>query len=741
MAPKKTRGTRRPPAMSRRDVRKTARRLAKNAESQDARDVAALLAASTAAQGVPAGRHEPVTWLGRQQEAARQAAADKTRGAARAAGRRGVAEARSLAHRNHTQLVPWLLGSGYYGAALLGCGAAGSGGPLLGVAIGAAAAGIYTLVAWKARLSGRCPAWFTRRLRRALIAGCVFAAAAPLLALAGPWVPVAVGMWSTVVFSARWWQHHRPGHPDKPAKASGEALSASRVADILDRWAGRIAVAGGPVPRSELAHTRDLKHGTEFAVRLDPAGRVTTDQLTTRSGQIALALGVMAGQLSFDPDRTDPGLCWMRVVDVAPDAVYGGPIILRGGKPCGDDPRGEIEPGDTVDIVVGPYQDGEGAQTVRVISGGSVQGGFLLGSKGSGKSLLLESLCIGLRRLGCVVWYFDGQGGASSQVLAETADWPIIDTATGPRRLYEGMRRAAHARQRELRGDPGLGNRYDYNPARPPIVVIVDECHGLFNRVDPDSGQTYGALLGDLDREYRKLGIAMFAASQDLDLPTFGGSDVLRSGLYAGTALVLRFMSRNHSSLLPGAGQGFSPWEIPAGGGYGLTPLGERPTALWRACVPAGAEAAQEWMRRLPAGQLDTLTEHAVGTVYRTREADAEVDTEHARQQLEQARTWTPEQWDAYFAGTPAAKADRGPDGASTRPGTVRMPWARDTGEVVTELFTARQMDILAALADGPASTDELADRYGVTVRSIRTDIQRLGDRVTKVDRGVYRAT
>lgn len=713
-------------------------------------DMAALMQAmsaaagnrkATAKNGAPA---QHTSWWDKKKAAGKAAAKRKAKESGQAAGSFLRAEARSTWHRNKTQAAPWLLAAPYAVAGEAAAQALGQNPTVGGVAVAgvaAAATGVGSAAAWKWKLAGRVPTRFARRVRRGMAVGCAWCCSMPLLAPdVGQPSMWAAGLLGTVALSASWWQHHRPGHPDGPERVENHSLAASRAKHLVAVFNEDCAAQSGPVPGAELSHNRDTDVGSEFRLDLNPRGQVTGDSMQSRTGRVSLMLGVMAGQITFQPDKQHPTVVWMRVTDTAPDATYTGPRILRNGQPCHD--RTDIGPDDDVDIVVGPYQDGEAEFTFRVIKGGSVQGGFLLGDKGSGKSALMEALAVGLRWLGIFLIWFDGQGGASSPTLNSTADWPEIDVSDGPDRVFRALKKMLYWRQSELAGEADRDGKYVYDPARPPIIAMVDECHALFNTTNPVTGKTYGVDLGETDRMWRKAGMALIGGSQDCDLKTFGGdgSDVLRTGMLGGNLVVMRYLSKSHTGLLPG--NALPPGGVPDGGGFGQAPLGDRPQVIWRG---RKVDDAAGWMRSLPPATLDHDTERAAGQAYANRHEQAEVNVQQARQRLADMKAMSAEELHDHleqqvFGQPGAAGSPARPEPASGP--VLRMPGAVDGGAGQQDSrLSERQADMLDLLSAHALSTAQIADHYGVSVQVIRADLTRLGEgRLEKVDRGVYRA-
>lgn len=689
------------------------------------------------------------TWVQKKKKQAGDAAKAQTKKQASAAGASLRSEARSSWHRNRAQLAPWLVSAPFYAAGETALLVAQQPDVTTAAAAGvtAAVSGVGAAIGWRRRLRHRVPTRFARRVQRSLVCGCAWTAAMPLLApeIGEPslWAAAVSG---TVALSARWWQAHRAGHPDGPERSENHALAQALVQDILEKWHERVTVKGGPLPGAELAHTRDLPVGSEFRITLSTESGITQEGITAKKGLLALKLGKMAGQLKLAADGQDPAVVWLRVTDSEPDGQYPGPEILCNGKPITS--RDEIGPGDDVDIVVGPYQDGEGEQTFRVISKGSVHGGFVLGVKGSGKSRVLEILAIGLRWLGIEVWWLDGQAGSSSDALNNHADWAITDIQNGPAQLYNAMRRVITVRQAELKGDASLNNEYTYDPARPPIVTIVDECHVLFNSIDPETGKTYGYLLSELDRVWRKLGMGIIAASQDLDMPTFGGpgTEPLRMALYSGM-LVLRFPSQAHTQLMPAEVNAKQVAALPEKG-YGIAPFGDRPDMMWRA---KNIQDPHGWLTSLPAATLDELAANAAGADYHRRHEQQQEDQQAAQDRLATLRTMSAEDLDRHLAAELNGGTTAGTDSTSNSTDTgngqgtlLRMPGVVDTTAPAQggDRLTDRQADLLDLLtAHGPLSTQQMAEHFEVSAVIIRQEINKIGEtRLTKVDRGVYRA-
>src|SRR5690606_17646442 len=196
----------------------------------------------------------------------------------------------------------------------------------------------------------------------------------------------------------------------------------------------------------------------------------------------------------------------------------------------------EVYDPDRGTIRLGPYVDGDGTAEWRMARDNRLYGGFLVGSTGSGKSRLLESIALGAAgAAGCAVWFGDPQGGASSPFLAAQADWVARDL-DGIRQMLEAARRVKKLRQ--------LENSYHelegWTPQqhRRGLMIVIDECHAAM-AVD-----AIRDIATELAREGGKVGIALVLASQVPTLDAFGGSDALRSNVVSGNLVLMRIKSK-----------------------------------------------------------------------------------------------------------------------------------------------------------------------------------------------------
>jgi DNA-binding CsgD family transcriptional regulator len=657
------------------------------------------------------------------------------------------ADGKAACARNRRQLAPWLLTVPYAmtGEAAYLLAEYGSGTHIGVSAVTAATAAAGSWIAWRRKIGTATPAPFAERMKTAIGMLCGWTAAMPLVPAGGQ-----AGMWLALTAGAAWmglpwWRRH--DHPiplardvaalnlstgHTPAERNTDDEKTQMIDGVLQAWADRVAVAAGAVPESQIRHDGETDNAVCFPIQLAPGGRITADNLDGLKGRIALAIGVFARQITFDGgERVDQ--VTMRIAFTNLDTVYNGPVVLCDGRPISS--RWEITPGSNVDIVLGGHLDGEGVTSYRVVDAGSVNSAFILGSLGSGKTLLAEQIGIALKFIGVVLWYVDGQDGASSEVLKAHADWAIPLTPKAVDDLYQAIKGAAEGRNLELKVRPELNNKYTFDPARPPIITMCEEAQGVFEMTNKD-GDTYGVLFGQLARKIRKNGLGFVAISQDLDLAsTFGGSDILRGCLMAaGNFFAMRFVSMARKGMLPATCPDLGA--VPKHG-FGYSPYGPRPDAMWRAAnIENSPRTKDEWMGLFDLHTLDTLTRRSAGQAYRNRHQAMEVDLTAARARYELLANGSDADVEAALAkkraaaqqakaAEPTATIVRFPFGTATpaAPDTPIAPpaapgpaAAASAAEAEAEtLLTGKEREVLEIVRDTPQTPTTLAAKLGIT--------------------------
>lgn len=697
------------------------------------------------------------TWSDRARDVyaqKREAALNKARNEAI----RARQDMRNTWFRNRRQIAPWKLTAATAAAGGLGAAAehaeivttlAACGGT--GLAAAGAAAG-----AWWWFREGIARKWW-RRFEFGLGAGVAWSALAPLAETPEHWAGLGLGLLGgTVGLASRYWQHHRPGYPDPPREHeqpdpdsdsdSQETVVEVTESDIvMDRFV-RYVTQGrkAALPGATISNPRVTDYGLAFDLALVP-GEQDIDTARDAVGKIASAIDRYDKSVYTFVQGTTVTSVEMRITigDPMGSSLYAGPRIV-------------VDGGD-VYIEVGPYQDGEGYERFHVLSGqdtidapaGSVHGGFLLGSKNSGKSRVFELLAIGLRQIGIQVWWLDPQNGASSKALRDHADWPLMGEHGGNRMFgnardllsaLQGVRDIRNAEQGH-RGETG----FVHTPQRPAIMVLIDECHKVFNEKNPDTGTKFGVEFGELDRETRKLGIAFIGGSQLFTMDTFGNSGALRSGMTTGNLLVLRMTEKSHCGLLPGHSP--SPFDIPTGGGYGYNPEGERPQALWRA---EHVTNATEWLGSLPTVELDQRSAKAAGDAYLRRHEEASRQAEATGDLLDAFDEATDGAAAAALLRRHRKGSEEGKEGSSSSSAVSGRVPARPTLSVVPgpapdgvpkRDLKPREQELMNLLDDyEELSVAQLAEEMDVSEVTVRKTINSLGEtHLAQVRRGVYR--
>uniref|UniRef100_UPI003F495C54 helix-turn-helix transcriptional regulator n=1 Tax=Amycolatopsis sp. CA-293810 TaxID=3239926 RepID=UPI003F495C54 len=606
-------------------------------------------------------------------------------------------------------------------------------------------------------------AGMTSRVQAGTVASCAWCLTTPLTGASALEMWLALGL-GTVALSSRWWQRIRPGYPagtelvlssptdlvptqDADVEAGAVATAAE---SILEAWDATVTVPGGLVPGSKLTDPFLADHRVSFTLVLQP-GKQTVEDLRALAGRIGSAIGFFGKDIIFDYG-TSPTQPTMTVrISAEVDTTYNGPVV--------------ITEDEDIFIEIGPYVDGEGAVRYHVAGPNSVNSGFVLGSKGSGKSRVLEIIADGLRALGIEIWWMDPQSGASSKALKDHADWSLMGLASDEHtplelayignmlHLWRAVSNVAKIREAE---NVALGlDGFTHTRERPAIMVMIDECHKAFNLKNPVTGNTFGYDFGELDRVTRKLGIGFIGASQIFTMETFGNAAALRSGMITGNLLILRMMEKSHCGLLPGSAP--SPLSLRKGGGYGYAIDTDREHVMWRARHID--DRAAEYLAAKPKATLDVRAAKAAGPAYRNRHKTAARHTEKAIATLDafdaapEATALTmlhagprTEQASTEITATPAAASNSGM--ASVRVLPVRPSAGKSTGGAVAapegvptaELNPGAQR-VMILLRDGQAwHTKDMAEALGVSVQTVREHIRSIGEtRLDNISKGVYR--
>lgn len=411
-----------------------------------------------------------------------------------------------------------------------------------------------------------------------------------------------LGVLAWAVAAVAWWKHHPVGRGKRKAASTG----------VQELWVANVS-SDGQMKGATLPAVIPFEHGSSYTVQLVP-GKQHIGMARANLPLISSGLRTPLDRLIIEqhPEHPkDPTLLRMQVIENSPIEQ-----TVWFDKPRHDNGRS----------LLGPYGDGVGEATWRIYTPGSMWGGFVLGGIGSGKTRLIESIALTALDMGnTVIFYIDGQDGASSPTLFKHATWSA--GADGAMRILGALERIMHWRNKENRAR-GLSG-FTPSAERPGIFVIIDEAHAILTQA--------AKRWLEIVRTCRKLGIGVLAADQNSGLPdVFGGEDALRANLLSGNGLGLRTNSRIAGALLPGLE--FDLYDLPVLPGFGYTIAAkgsDARTAPFRGrflpdedyvkehgAVPV--PTVEEWFSRYPALELDRAAARAAGEDYLERHERAE---------------------------------------------------------------------------------------------------------------------
>lgn len=455
-----------------------------------------------------------------------------------------------------------------------------------------------------------------------------------------------LGLAGFYLLSARWWQAHRRGWTDPdagrpaPGLPTGTELEPSDVTKVIDpivhKWTMNVS-ANGVLKGSFLKNGRDVQGGREYELHLAP-GRQSIETVWSQVALIATGLGTHRGNFvieevaaSKDNPEPDPSIISFKVVTDSP---------VRESQPLTGPMWETSEDGTCAWVNIGTYIDGVGAARWHVLSKNSAWGGFLVGRTGSGKSVILDTIAASIMASGVAqLFYIDGQGGASSPFIFENADWAIGSEPDRWDTMLTGLETLIRIRNAENRRELKVSG-FTASRRRPVVVVIVDECHLIFNY--KKNGPNWAERWADIARTGRKVGVVVIAASQVYTLDTFGGLDALRDNLLAGNGVGLK-LGANQSMVMGQGSESFNPATLKGIPGYGMVLGGTQPggkvrTAPFRSRfaeeevisrIMSRAALCQPGMDNLGKGALNHLTDGAY-----TRRAELAQESDDALDEL-----------------------------------------------------------------------------------------------------------
>jgi len=578
--------------------------------------------------------------------------------------------------------------------------------------------------------AGAMVAW-RRAGARGLLAGLGAACWCGWTTAAGmSWDALAVLAVGGYTAALPWWRRHRL--PDPPAQQLPEVQEVDEMHPAR-LWERHIAGGQDALPGSWLSGEETIPTGLRYQVHLVP-GRQTLGTAQAALPKLRTGLRLLPGQDLILEQHPTADESIIRMTIVRRSRVLTTAQRWPGPAEVYDPDRGTIR--------LGPYVDGDGTAEWLMARDNRLYGGFLVGSTGSGKSRLLESIALGAAgAAGCVVWFGDPQGGASSPFLAAQADWVARDL-DGIRQMLEAARRVKKLRQ--------LENSYHelegWTPQqhRRGLMIVIDECHAAM-AVD-----AIRDIATELAREGGKVGIALVLASQVPTLDAFGGSDALRSNVVSGNLVLMRIKSKTARNILAGVDVDPSAFPRIPGYGYLVDDTGERRTAPFRGFY-LDDETRDQAAHEVTWPELDQAGVAAAGADYQRRRVQAVANKEELGRLLAAlASGQVPElEMPAPVPATAPSlvPVPRFPAVPTIRPAVKPTP-ARvavaDKPATATAGRPATAADAVAKLLqEGVTSPGEMERRTGYSETAVRKALQQLQEqgRARRVRHGVWEAT
>lgn len=389
---------------------------------------------------------------------------------------------------------------------------------------------VAVIVAMKAGKRIECPRARVR-LRALLLASAVWFGT--VTAVGVSWGAVEILALMVGALSLQWWSARRIPNPDA-ASTTPEIPEAGEVDHFAERWAEYVGCDGGALKGSKLTRGRSIESGVRYTLLLVP-GKHDRSSVTGVLEKVRGGLGLRTDQdliTEPHPDLPEPHQLLTIVTrsTIKEDILWPGPSAF--------DPK-------TGSVALGPFADGIGVARWRVYAGPRIKGGYMQGGTGSGKTRCMESVALSVAASEShptVIMYADGQGGASSPMLAKYSDY-VARTALEFQEMLSGLLALKDHRQDEndLEGWTGFAP----TAARPGVLVFMDEQHKF--TVHP----TIQAMVAELAKEGEKVGIAIIGASQSPLLDAFGGSgsgnlaEAIRSNLLMGNGLIFQSKAKD----------------------------------------------------------------------------------------------------------------------------------------------------------------------------------------------------
>jgi hypothetical protein len=383
-----------------------------------------------------------------------------------------------------------------------------------------------------------------------------------------------------------------PARGESQPTAEAEAVAPvapvapAEIAEIVERW--RVGVAPKHLPGTWLTNGQVHDEGRmSFVVNSGPSGTtLAAAQSVLEKLPAALRLALPApdgggGQdIVFDQPTTgelaDRSQLRVQIINRSSRAVRGSRVT----------PELVVSPTNPGAAHIGGYVDDASNTWWDFASDSGAHSGFVLAGTRQGKSSLFDNLAYRARQMGYLIAFLDPQRGASSPVLAQHADFPVLGAEHTPE-FHAWLEAEADLRESWM-GAHGLGKITPWTqaPCRPGgerpdpdcpcggvvppgIMAFVDECDQVFRQTLPGTTTTrWGGPFGEQAKRINKLNMGLVTASQVPEQAIFGGSELLRSSLSTRNFLAMRVNANSGAGLIPGLP--FNPSLLPRTPGRAL---------------------------------------------------------------------------------------------------------------------------------------------------------------------------
>jgi len=321
-----------------------------------------------------------------------------------------------------------------------------------------------------------------------------------------------------------WWWHRRIRPTHAMMTASGPAAV----------WEDKVSSMRGCLPGSWLTEITIVDDGRvrgwSALINL-PGGQLTTENAVTSTARIASAYGVSPTAVVIEPMLSgEANLARLLILERNPlidVQEFTGPTL---------DPA-------TGWITIGLHADGGDAKWRLFVPKSGSCHGMIAGTTGSGKSGLINTLCVEISHSGlAALWLADPEDGESVPDWQDHVDWfagnidEIRAMLQAAERVMEGRKtRRSKIRWTDADGILRRGKGF-FEPTReePQLVVVVEE--------GPDvlADQECKRIVARIGKKGRKVGVCVILVTQIPSVVELGGDVTIRSMLSSTNVLMFR---------------------------------------------------------------------------------------------------------------------------------------------------------------------------------------------------------